>query len=361
MRRSRYSGILICVALCWMMDSLFAQSLFRNEIYGVISDSETGLPLFNVNVFLASTTRGDATDAEGYYRIENIPPGSYQLIVSMIGYELVKLPVQFIANQSVRKDVQLVPKILSGDAVLVEAEGPKKWKKQLERFTEYFIGATENARSCTIVNPHVLQFEENPEGDEFLARTDSVLVIDNEALGYRVRINLEQFRLHQDSLYYTIYPFYTELTAQDEKQQHRWLKRRRTTYEGSFRHFLSSLARGKVEQEYFELQRQNEGTVTAGKLDIVHSDTSAAFKYLMYDGYLKVLYKGLSRSGQGAYVSESQSSFPTSYIKLNFGYALIDTFGNEWTKMGITRLGYWTRERIADMLPFDYYPTSPTK
>jgi len=269
--------------------------------------------------------------------------------------------VQFIADQSVRQDVQLVPKLLSGELVHVQAESPKMWKKHLERFTEYFIGATENARSCTILNPHVLMFEENLEQNEFLARTDSILVIDNQALGYRVRIVLEQFRLHRDSLYYTIYPFYTEMTTQDEKQQHRWEKQRRTTYEGSFRHFLSSLAREKVEQEYFELQRQNEAPVTASKLDIVHSDTSAAFKYLMYDGYVKVVYKGLSRSGQGAYASGSQSSFPTSYIKLNYGYALIDTFGNEWTKMGITRLGYWTRERIADMLPFDYYPTKAMK
>jgi hypothetical protein len=54
--------------------NLLAQTRFENKISGRVTNSETGEPLFNVNVFLANTTLGDATDKDGYYLIENIPP-----------------------------------------------------------------------------------------------------------------------------------------------------------------------------------------------------------------------------------------------------------------------------------------------
>lgn len=357
MRRFFFSGTGIILLVCVLVNSLFAQSKFDNTLTGKIVDSETGQPLFNVNVFLANTTRGAATGPDGTYVIENIPPGSYDLIVSMIGYELVKLRVDFLNKKTIQKDIRLVPKILSGEAVEIEAAEPKEWKKNLERFFELFVGETDNAKKCRIENSEVLDFDVNSKTGEFIASTDSILIVTNEGLGYRVRIILEKFRFCRDSLYYMIYPFYSELQTNDEKQKNEWLKNRIFTYDGSFRHFLSSLARGRMAQEYFELYRRGNELVTAEELNIVHSDTSAALKYLIYDEPLKVIFKGLSHSGEGTYFSEMHSSFPTSYVQLNYGIAMVDTFGNLYTKMGITRHGYWTRERIGDMLPFDFYPS----
>lgn len=357
MRRLIFSEIYIFFLSCIFGSGLFAQSKFSNTLTGKIIDSETGKPLFNVNVFLANTTRGAASDPDGAYLIENIPPGSYQMIVSMIGYELVKVQVDFLSKKTVKKNIELVPKILSGEAVEIEAEEPREWKKNLKRFIELFLGETDNAKKCRIKNPEVLDFEVNHETGEFFASTDSILTIINEGLGYKVRIILEKFRYCQDSLYYMIYPFYSELKASDEKQKIVWEKNRNFTYDGSCRHFLSALARGAEEREYFELYRWGNERVTAEELNIVHSDTSAMLKYLIYDEPLKIIFKGLSHSGEGTYISEMRISFPTSYMQLNYGVAMIDTLGNLYTKMGITRQGYWTRERIGDMLPFDYYPS----
>jgi len=277
--RTRYSnGIVIILILFFAIDGVMAQAKFSNKIYGKIVDSETGKPLFNVNVFLSNTTRGAASGPDGSYAIENIPPGSYQLIVSMIGYELLKIPVHFIKQKTFHKDIRLVPKILPGEEVEIIAEEPKEWKKNLNRFYVYFIGETENARKCKILNPEVLDFKINPDTGEFVAFTDSMLTIDNEALGYRLRIILEQFRFCHDSLYLVIYPLYSELPSNDEKQKDKWQKRRKETYEGSFRHFLSALARGKVQQEYFELYRRGGDLVTAEELNIIHNDTSAVLK-----------------------------------------------------------------------------------
>ncbi|MFQ6617145.1 MAG: carboxypeptidase-like regulatory domain-containing protein, partial [Fidelibacterota bacterium] len=56
-------------------------------ITGQVVDIITQQPLPGVNVVIESTILGAATDSSGTFRIENIPPGSYHLRFTMIGYE----------------------------------------------------------------------------------------------------------------------------------------------------------------------------------------------------------------------------------------------------------------------------------
>jgi outer membrane receptor for ferrienterochelin and colicin len=55
-------------------------------IEGRVTDKATGEPLVGVNVLVAGTTQGAATDADGFYRIANIKAGAYELRFSMVGY-----------------------------------------------------------------------------------------------------------------------------------------------------------------------------------------------------------------------------------------------------------------------------------
>lgn len=333
--------------------NLLAQTRFENKITGWITSAETGEPLFNVNVFLANTTRGDATDREGYYLIENIPPGAYDLVFSMIGYELKIIPVQFIEAKSVQYNMKLKPQVLKGKAIEVEAAIPKEWRKNLERFTKEFLGETENAKKCSILNPEVLDFQSDEENNKFLAVTDSCLIVENRSSGYRLHIILNTYRSCKDSIIYSTFPRYEELIHQDEKELKQWLENRRKTYEGSFRHFLASLARGLLEQQYFVLFTMEGRLINSSQLSVI-PDTSAALKWLFLDQPLEVIYRGLSRSGEGKHIPEWGGHFPSAYIHLKKGYAQIDTLGNVYTNFAFVQAGYWNNERIANMLPFDY-------
>jgi outer membrane receptor for ferrienterochelin and colicins len=73
-------NIILFLSLC---TGLFAQS----AITGKVVDAESGRPLAAVNVQILGTIRGAATDAQGNFRIANIPPGSYSLRASMISYK----------------------------------------------------------------------------------------------------------------------------------------------------------------------------------------------------------------------------------------------------------------------------------
>ncbi|HRU93217.1 MAG TPA: TonB-dependent receptor plug domain-containing protein, partial [Candidatus Marinimicrobia bacterium] len=64
--------------------------------------------MVGVNVYLKNTSIGTATNDAGFYKIENIPLGQYQICVEMIGYE--KPPVKYvkiIANQNLELNFEL--------------------------------------------------------------------------------------------------------------------------------------------------------------------------------------------------------------------------------------------------------------
>ncbi|MEO8399885.1 MAG: carboxypeptidase-like regulatory domain-containing protein, partial [Ignavibacteriaceae bacterium] len=61
------------------------------KIKGKISDKATGEPIVGANVILDNTRLGAATDIDGNFFIINIPPGTYTLIISYIGYQRIKV------------------------------------------------------------------------------------------------------------------------------------------------------------------------------------------------------------------------------------------------------------------------------
>ncbi|MDP4175047.1 MAG: carboxypeptidase-like regulatory domain-containing protein [Bacteroidota bacterium] len=58
----------------------------KSSISGKVIDQSTLQPLPGVNVIILDTNLGAATDINGEYKIENIPPGRYTLRASFIGY-----------------------------------------------------------------------------------------------------------------------------------------------------------------------------------------------------------------------------------------------------------------------------------
>ena len=69
----------------------FSAALFSQPIEGTLSgrvrDMETGQPLIGANVVVRGTLVGTATDREGNFRLRPLPPGRYNVAVSMVGYK----------------------------------------------------------------------------------------------------------------------------------------------------------------------------------------------------------------------------------------------------------------------------------
>ncbi|KAA9325649.1 TonB-dependent receptor [Adhaeribacter soli] len=71
-----------------------AYSQLTQTVRGTISDADTGTPLTGVTVLVKSAgpVKGTITDAEGKYRLENIPTGRITLQLSYLGYEAITVP-----------------------------------------------------------------------------------------------------------------------------------------------------------------------------------------------------------------------------------------------------------------------------
>jgi len=64
----------------------YLSSAMIAKIPGVVTDVEIGEPLIGCNVIVMGTSLGASTGMDGYYFILDVPPGRYDLQISMIGY-----------------------------------------------------------------------------------------------------------------------------------------------------------------------------------------------------------------------------------------------------------------------------------
>ena len=77
-----FFGLMVLVA--FSASAVFAGS--TGKISGKVVDKTTGETLPGANVVIAGTTLGAVTDADGNYFVINVPPGSYAVSASMVGY-----------------------------------------------------------------------------------------------------------------------------------------------------------------------------------------------------------------------------------------------------------------------------------
>ena len=120
--------------------TVFPRTELKSKITGKIVDADSRTPSLNVNVFLANTTIGAASATDGSYIIEFVPPGIYDLVVSMIGYEVKTINIRVAYSQDYQFDIKLNSKPIQGDLIAVEAPRPKQWKRDLKKFKNLFSG-----------------------------------------------------------------------------------------------------------------------------------------------------------------------------------------------------------------------------
>ncbi len=87
---------------------------------GRITDP-AGQALPGANVLVVGSSIGAATDADGRFRIPNVPAGPRDIEVSMVGFERVRRTINFVAGQVTTLDVQLAEEVLQSDGVIIVA------------------------------------------------------------------------------------------------------------------------------------------------------------------------------------------------------------------------------------------------
>jgi hypothetical protein len=115
--------LIVLFAVFLLMSSYaFSQD---GKLRGRVVDGETGQPLIGANVYIEETTIGAATDVNGEYIILSLPPGTFTVRVSFIGYApIIMSNVRISANLTTSQDFEMTSSAIQVGAIEVVSERP---------------------------------------------------------------------------------------------------------------------------------------------------------------------------------------------------------------------------------------------
>ncbi len=102
------------------------------DIKGYVKDKKSGEALVYANVVIEKSTYGATTNNRGYFVIVDAPMDSITLVVSYIGYVTEKLEIDNSRGNTNQLFIELSPKPIVSDEVVVVADEYKMWKNAEE-------------------------------------------------------------------------------------------------------------------------------------------------------------------------------------------------------------------------------------
>jgi hypothetical protein len=95
----------------------------NGKITGVVKDAATGEPVVGANVVIEGTLMGAAADEKGAFTILAVPPGTYSIVASAVGYARgTTRGVQVGSDQTVTLTISMSIEAVGMKEVVVEAE-----------------------------------------------------------------------------------------------------------------------------------------------------------------------------------------------------------------------------------------------
>lgn len=336
-------------------------------VSGKVFNDETKMPLQGASVFAQNTTLGTATDAEGNYKLY-LPPGGYDIAVTYTGFTTETKRVS-TSDKPASLDFYLNAKEKDMAEVSIVATGEVKdgWVKYGDFFIENFIGKTENSKNCILTNPEVLRFYFNKRKNRLKIVAEEPLLVENKALGYYLKYALDSFtyQYNTDVSLFTGYPLFENMVSENPGQMQNWDHAREVVYHGSILHFMRSVYDRSLDEQGFEIQFIVPGKEKDKAIKI--NDYYQALNYILNDSTQTAEIKPNQPNVGVIYKDE----LPTAaFIKthpgepVNFQFSIlgfqpgetlvIEQNGYFYDQNDLTLSAYWTWQKIADLLPYDY-------
>ncbi len=95
-----------------------------SSIHGIITGSDTREGLVGVNIILEGTVYGTISSHHGDYFLGDIPPGSYTVMYSYLGYKTAEVELDIQGGKDIEKNLVLEPGSIDLAAVTIAANQP---------------------------------------------------------------------------------------------------------------------------------------------------------------------------------------------------------------------------------------------
>ncbi len=383
---------------------LYGQSI---TISGRLISKQSGGAIVGASVFLSNSSFGTSSNANGAFILNRLRPGQYTLVVSAIGYAEYN-KVIMVNGDIADLTITMEPKTVVLREIVISGNSSADWNRNYELFKKDFIGTDDNARQCVVINPKVLDLSYRKSKQILTASSGEFLIVENKALGYRVKFLLKGFTSDkiEGTISYQGSRLFEELPG-NAAQKKKWQAKRDAAYYGSAMHFFRSLYQNKLNEEGFEMRQyarvkdpmrppaayiqrkltqfngtglrdsfqywynvykspkyinQRISSVPWQPLELLHNGPEPGLHAITFPDYLYVIYKKREETMafNDIYHPLDMPNYEVSVLTLmnDPPFALFD---NNGIVVGESPLmeGAWSKPRLADLLPVDYIPSAP--
>ncbi len=368
---------------------------------GSIVDETTNEALAFATIYLNNTSIGTNSDNNGEFEFQ-IPSGSHEVIVQYIGYH----PINFLIdteNLALTYKCKLLKETQELATVKITGKRDKEWYENLKTFKRNFLGTSENASNCEILNEKALIIDYAPNTAMLSVIAKEPLLILNPALGYTLEYNLVEFtyQMRQGKVFFAGYPFFkmNEVAQRKVKQIE---KNRSKAYSGSLPHLIRSLLDDKVQEEGFRVMRlyrmpnpdrPSDSIIQVARKMFLHGDLSQNAKdsirnnvltksrlakiidmldttalstkdlitengedfYLETNSLLQVVFKREKEESNYLLYSKAKKRGPqTSILHIISGREKLNLSGDISNPANILVEGYMAWEKVGDLMPLNY-------
>lgn len=336
------------------------------KVTGKVIDAVTKAPMQAASVFAQNTTMGTATGSDGSFTLW-LPTGGYDLAVTFAGYETVSRRISSTDATDIVIEMKQQVKSMEEVAIRTSNEVKDGLAKYGDFFMENFIGKTNNSKQCVIKNTEALKFYFSKKRNRLKVLAAEPLQIENTALGYRIKYTLDSFTHDYGTVVTTFvgYPLFEEMQPTDAGQAEVWKTNRMVAYKGSILHFMRSTYNKQLKEDGFEIQFivKNNGADTAikgldfyGALNYSKDDSTRVVEISPNQTEVAILYKNeLPDKAYTDLNEDASKKYELSIVSFPAMQAIgIEQNGYYYDQNDITATGYWSWEKVADMLPYDF-------
>lgn len=155
---------------------MFFIFIFSAVVHGRVTDAETQEPLPACNVYILGKEIGTSTDEGGFYRLQNIAPGSYTIVFSMIGYKEKRKSVKIKKEDEVISlDIKLRMEPLKVEKVIISAKR-EEFKKEIGT-SSYKVSSKWARKLPAFIERDIFRMVQTLPGITFVSDFSSALYI----------------------------------------------------------------------------------------------------------------------------------------------------------------------------------------
>lgn len=228
-------------------------------INGIVCEENTKKPIENVHVYLNGTSSYTITNVFGRFELSSKSEINTQLVLQHLLYKTISINNPF---GKLPDTLFLQEQTYEISEITVSADRFSRQQK-MKAFREQFLGTSNAAKLCTILNEDDIELYFNMETYTLLASSGKPILVVNDYLGYEVSFTLVDFWTQYSrgavnlengyvlKSFFAAFSSFTDIAPDKRKIK----ERRDNTYELSSNNFFKCLSNDALKENQFTLYK----------------------------------------------------------------------------------------------------------